>query len=49
MFPDFENPPKIHFKPEKSHFWFTLKGPIILPDTKLEVGQNIDGYKIVDI
>ena len=29
--PDFENPKKIHFKPEKGHFWFTLKGPILLP------------------
>jgi hypothetical protein len=26
--PDFENPKKIHFKPEKGHFWFTLKGPL---------------------
>jgi hypothetical protein len=26
--PDFENPKKIHFKPEKGHFWFTLKGPV---------------------
>ena len=25
--PDFENPRKIHFKPEKGRFWFTLKGP----------------------
>ena len=25
--PDFENPKKINFKPEKGHFWFTLKGP----------------------
>ena len=25
--PDFENPKRIHFKPEKGHFWFTLKGP----------------------
>ena len=24
--PDFENPKKIHFKPVKGHFWFTLKG-----------------------
>ena len=27
--PDFENSKKIHFKPEKGHFWFTLKGPMI--------------------
>jgi hypothetical protein len=26
--PDFENPKKIYFKPEKGHFWFTLKGPV---------------------
>ena len=25
--PDFEKPKKIHFKPEKGHFWFTLRGP----------------------
>ena len=25
--PDFENPKKIHFKPEKGHSWFSLKGP----------------------
>jgi hypothetical protein len=23
--PDFESPKKIHFKPEKGYFWFTLK------------------------
>ena len=26
--PDFENPPKIHFKSEKGHFWITLKRPL---------------------
>ena len=26
--PDFENLKKIHFKPEKGHFWFTLKRPV---------------------
>ena len=28
--PDFENPKKNHFKPEKGHFWFTLKGSFII-------------------
>ena len=27
--PDFENLQKIHFKPEKGHFWITLKGPVL--------------------
>jgi hypothetical protein len=32
--PDFEKPQKIHFKPEKGHFWFTLKEPVMAQNSR---------------
>ena len=37
-----KTPQKIHFKPEKGHFWFTLKGPMFLDSNRL---QNLEGQK----
>ena len=37
--PDFENLEKINFKPEKGHFWFTLKGP--LPDDCFTIARQL--------
>ena len=35
--PDFENPKKIHFKPEKGHFLFTLKVPVSIDSYSLRI------------
>jgi len=40
--PDFENPKKIHFKPEKGHFRFTLKGPVIWKEKKCVLIQFVE-------